>query len=273
MSDERNETADDGIDPTVRQAYRELATERSPAVLDERILKRATTAAKPRYARTIRWLRPAAWAATIALSLSLVLEYTLGPQLVDDPALEQVGPLVKPAAEAPAGRREGDFDQRILEDQAEPAEVQRAAPERVLEEVTVNGNLPVLEKKASEPPMTAEPALATDAAVPATAPAESVRDAARKAEDVELLGEAERRLRQQRSADREDSGTSASFFSLQSGAIDAMQAEDRGCSADDTASADAWRACIARLEEQGESQLAELERGLFELAYPDADQP
>ena len=61
-------------DPRVSRTYRDLATETSPPGLDEAILKMAAGNAPTRYGLARGWLRPVAWAATIGLSLALVLE-------------------------------------------------------------------------------------------------------------------------------------------------------------------------------------------------------
>lgn len=71
MTDERY---DQNSDPLVSRVYRELAGETSPSSADQRILARAGAASKGRYARLRLWTRPLAWAATIGLSLVIVLQ-------------------------------------------------------------------------------------------------------------------------------------------------------------------------------------------------------
>ena len=78
MTEERNQT-DARADALVSQAYRDLADERTPEHLDRTILRAAAKAARPRYSRFIAWTRPMAWAATIMLSVALVLEVTNSP--------------------------------------------------------------------------------------------------------------------------------------------------------------------------------------------------
>lgn len=70
-------------DPRVAQAYRDLATERTPAALDDKVLAMAAATARSRYGRARGWLRPVAWAATIGLSLAFVLEMA---RVTDEPA-------------------------------------------------------------------------------------------------------------------------------------------------------------------------------------------
>ncbi|NOR35373.1 MAG: hypothetical protein GQ577_01365 [Woeseiaceae bacterium] len=78
MTEERNQT-DARADTLVSQAYRDLADERTPEHLDRTILMAAAKAARPRYSRFIAWTRPMAWAATVMLSVALVLEVTNSP--------------------------------------------------------------------------------------------------------------------------------------------------------------------------------------------------
>jgi len=80
MTDERNMTdMTVGVDETVSRAYREVANESAPEHLNQAILAQARKAARPRYARLRAWTRPLAWAATVALSVAVVLEVTQLP--------------------------------------------------------------------------------------------------------------------------------------------------------------------------------------------------
>lgn len=74
-------------DPRVSDAYRELATEKSPPELDATILKMAAGDVRTRYGLARGWLRPVAWAATIGLSLAFVLEIS---QYTDVPATPEL---------------------------------------------------------------------------------------------------------------------------------------------------------------------------------------
>lgn len=72
MNDERDDRRDG--DEAVARAYRELATERASATLNERVLRQAAHEAGRGYPRWIGWLRPLAWAATVGLTLAIVIE-------------------------------------------------------------------------------------------------------------------------------------------------------------------------------------------------------
>ena len=78
MTEERN-PSDARADALVSQAYRDLADERTPEHFDRIVLRAAAKEARPRYSRFIAWTRPMAWAATVMLSVALVLEVTNTP--------------------------------------------------------------------------------------------------------------------------------------------------------------------------------------------------
>ncbi|WP_405224692.1 hypothetical protein [Lentisalinibacter sediminis] len=80
------------VDETVSRAYRELARERPPAALDERIRGRARRAPPAR-----PWQRPLAIAATLALAVALVL------QVATPPDGGQPSPLRQSAPHSPVG--------------------------------------------------------------------------------------------------------------------------------------------------------------------------
>ena len=81
MTNERNNKDRDQL---VRDTYRALADERAPDRLNDRVLKQAAKAGRSRYSLTRAWTRPVAWAATIGLSLAIVLELTRLPQTEPD---------------------------------------------------------------------------------------------------------------------------------------------------------------------------------------------
>ena len=61
-------------DPRVSDAYHEMASEEPSAELDRKILSMAAAEASAAGGVPRAWLRPLAWAATVALSFALVLE-------------------------------------------------------------------------------------------------------------------------------------------------------------------------------------------------------
>ena len=102
-------------DPDMRRvsdAYRDIAKETSPAKSDDRIIALARQEARTRYGLARTWVRPAAWAATIALSFAFILELSyfrddmLPMDLVAPPAMDRdAGETVEPVLqEAPFKR-------------------------------------------------------------------------------------------------------------------------------------------------------------------------
>ncbi|HNP34479.1 MAG TPA: hypothetical protein PKK10_01390 [Woeseiaceae bacterium] len=61
-------------DARVRAVYRSVATEEVPATLNENILQKARAAARPSDARSLRWFRPLAWAASLVLCVAVVID-------------------------------------------------------------------------------------------------------------------------------------------------------------------------------------------------------
>jgi len=119
-------------DPRVSEAYQGLATEGTPPELDRRILAMAAGKSRSRYGMARAWVRPVAWAATIGLSLAIVLEisqlkYETTPQLDADNVETLEEALI--LDDAPA--REDD-DNRTRRESAKrsdaPAPVQLSVP-------------------------------------------------------------------------------------------------------------------------------------------------
>jgi hypothetical protein len=75
MTEERK-APDSGAadDSRVSDLYRDVATERTPKHLDQAVLREAARAVRPRYWRLRLWTRPAAWAAIVLLSATLLLQ-------------------------------------------------------------------------------------------------------------------------------------------------------------------------------------------------------
>ena len=78
---ERSRPDDQIVDDAVRRAYRSGADEKAPEHLDRRVLAEAGYAVALKRGRRWPAFRPLAWAATIGLSLVLVMQVTtLGPE-------------------------------------------------------------------------------------------------------------------------------------------------------------------------------------------------
>lgn len=79
MTNERNRK---DVDALVSETYRELADERAPQHLNQAVLQMAAGKETRRGFNFSLWMKPVAWAATIALSLAIVLEFTELPTQV-----------------------------------------------------------------------------------------------------------------------------------------------------------------------------------------------
>jgi hypothetical protein len=234
MTNERK-TTDPGAehDALVGETYREIAQERTPEHLDKSVLDAAARAARPRYSRLISWTRPVAWAATIMLSLALVLELTQSPVQVpadkNVTASDVAEPALKQAADAPMPQ---------VEQSAEAAKRER--PIQDAQEVRVR-DTDMLER-AEE--------MARMQQGQNDQPAQTVPEADARAPAPAALAVSSK----------------ASFDSA------AALAEDlTPCDASATADPESWQRCIDELEEAGLTDIAREQRALLAEAFPDFD--
>lgn len=149
-------------DPRVSDAYRDLASEKTPPELDRKVLSMVAGNERTRYGLARAWVRPVAWAATIGLSLAFVLELS---QVQDRTPVAASGSDAEVLDEAPARAKSDGLLRQELEERSD-------APA-----ATVVTSPPVLEQ---------EPALDRD----------SVADDF-EADDMSLVHEAEERARLQ----------------------------------------------------------------------------
>ena len=109
----------------VSDTYRDLTHESTPVGLDKRILAMAALETRSRYGLARAWIRPIAWAATIALSLGIVLELTwLADAPVNDvaPAPALFAEPARQDAEVMKAKQEEDHRRAIAERMDTPAE-------------------------------------------------------------------------------------------------------------------------------------------------------
>ena len=272
MSDERTQS---GSDPRVSDIYRELATEQAPRQLDDKVLRMASGALPTRYSRARAWLRPMAWAATIGLSLAIVMEVTRLPDAAIDSA--DVPATVADAVPAAA-------------DSGEQAEARTVRP-RTFED---GGG-------RQSPAARAAPATAQK-----TAPVEDPEPPAPGAEewvpqDMTAIRQAAELARVQDAQDRivatpqpepeplddmltdvpdEPPEKQARESAIPAAAVATAElrfaaASDDLCSGDIRKEADSWFECIESLQDRGLHDLAESELSAFRERFPDyeADRP
>ena len=105
-------------DKRISETYRDLASERTPAELDQKVLTMAASEARTRYGLARAWIRPVAWAATIGLSLAFILEMS---QLADLPVPAET-PTAAPAPMPASSRVESAVQEESEQSGAAPAD-------------------------------------------------------------------------------------------------------------------------------------------------------
>jgi hypothetical protein len=102
-----NERENRGEDQRLADTYKALANERAPDHLNERVLRMAAGRRTP-YMRARAWMRPVAWAATIGLSLAIVLEVTRLPQ-IEPESISIPAPDISKARDGQLETRDSDI--------------------------------------------------------------------------------------------------------------------------------------------------------------------
>ena len=233
-------TESNDIDSRVADAYRDLASEKTPAELDRTILSMAAGAQRSPYGKARAWVRPVAWAATIGLSLAFVLELSQVPD----------------KAPLSGGGSDGDTFE-VLEEGvvSEEAAATAKSDTAVRQEREKRSDNPAV-TDLSAPPAAAEPALDKDSA-----------SADFEVDDMSLLQEAEQRARLQ-SGESQPAARAAEFSAL----VDNKEQVD-GCDANARSAAETWFACIEALRASGLSDLAAAELESLRAEYPDFQEP
>ena len=231
---------DDARDDAVSEAYRSLAVERTPEALDQAVLAEARQAAATGTARRWPRFRPLAWAATIALSFALVLQYTqTGPDVPavvsEDFAIHQ---QAIPAPETAAGTNES-------------VELDDAAADRPANVPAVKSEAAKRERMESLDVMSG-PAGATD--LPETLQ-----------QDSAPVPTASLRVDEARVRSLSDVQESEARFHPQS------ETAMSGCDAEARTDEASWRECIEALVEAGHRRLAEREAYEFTEVFPDVE--
>ena len=243
-------------DDLVSKTYRELHAERTPENLNQRILQMASQDTKRGGAGSLLsagWMKPVAWAATIGLSLAIVLELTQVPMtelpraetpLATSPALESVSDDFIAKEKQALGRAE---EKALRQSNA----LQQEARE---DEFLPNANDPVVENKAMRRPavVVAEPAESGPAPVVDQAAARK-RSADQAMEDISSARD--------NVAVEGIAAFAASAAIIESDRVAACDPKTRS-------SADDWLACIEDLRSSGAIEMADLEYDAYILEYP-----
>ncbi len=255
MSDKRqypDSTA--AADEQVSTTYRELASERAPDHLNEKVLRKAAQrAARPRYSRSIMWTRPLAWAATIALCLAITLEVTRVPTPEAVPSqeprslAEAEAPL--PAATALVGRQDGFVDK---------TQVGRSTAKQVIEEPRRDRRLPDATFAAAEEEKAGVEDV-YDAGV--AAPSDFVTP------DTDIVQSAEKFARLQAGKSNQPALNEVTTVSAAMGSV------ANECTDEVRADPVTWLECIDDLEEVGDTEAAARQREALRETFPQFELP
>ncbi len=234
MTNEANDN-----NPRVSEAYRSFSTESTPPELDRRILTMAADDVPARYWIPRMWVRPVAWAATIALSLAFVLEMS---QFADEPAAMTDSDVAE------------TLEERVMSDEAAAKSKDESAIRQRLEKRT---DAPALMKVAAPP--------AQSAPAPATAGATAMENASEsldsEADDMSFLREAEEQARMR----SEPARRGAAFAEKKEQSTD--------CDEDARASAETWYECVITLRGAGHAEAARQEFDTLLSEFPDFHEP
>ena len=259
MSNERKNRRED---PLVADTYKALAQERVPDHLNKRMLRMAAREGRTPYSRARAWMRPAAWAATVGLSLAIVLELTRLPQIEPDPVNiavpeqkladknDGIAKQAKPAAES---------TDRVTMDTFAPKDmaVVREAESRARAQAGPNPAPIIPRTDIDGTPDESIPAhgVASDEDVPASS-VMAERDTAERPPPER--SSAEGRLAEPVSA--------AASFAV----ADRKQALESSfaCPEKQRESAESWLACITQLRKNGREDLADSEYDEFQRIFP-----
>ncbi len=278
MSEDRN----NGIgDSAVSDTYRDVATERAPASLNEAVLRNAASHASKGYAHSMLWIRPLAYAATVVLSLGIVVQVVLMPAENIEPPMVSDSPAAaatEPAPDADLGFADAGNGEQAAEDDDPLKRLrdQEAREESKIEEFAV-------------PAVPAEiaPAVAATEASGAVDVEERLDSARQRELDepavaayalVQPESDSFEAAALRSEAGIEEASNMAALRSVQledynSAAGLAAPDEASVCEAADIESPDTWMDCIERLEEEGRTDDAMREKTLLLEAFPGFEWP
>lgn len=271
-----NEPENRVADPRVTENYRDLARERAPEHLNQRVLKMSAGGRTP-YGRARAWMRPAAWAATIGLSLAIVLELTLLPSL-DENAV-----VISPATES-----DSSIDRQTSEEVAVP----RAAPSAAVPEKVRTPVETERKRTGPQPRESVDMPFKEGIAARATAVRREAEDLARaqagsenradtlsagrtaadpEVEIAELMSMEPARMQREQADTRaaqkvaEEAGNAAALLARSGDAMPSATA----CLPSQREAPGSWLDCIRDLRERGLEQQADEEYEEFQRLFPE----
>jgi hypothetical protein len=267
-------------DELVTETYRELGVDKAPEHLNQSILRMASGGAKQSGARNplfAAWMKPVAWAATIGLSLAIVLELTQVPT----PAVRSDG-----APAAGSIREEAALQDADKSEKAENQARMQSGPNRQAiseDELGRDANSSDSARKSTAP---GAAAVFTDAIVKEISSTDTVTDdvevfsretkgkldaVAAQSPSPSPVSAAELPASPQTSARKRAADLPADSEPMASFSVLAEQNEsdiDESCDAAVRLAREDWLECIDNLRQSGADEAADLEYEAFVLEYP-----
>ena len=258
MTTERTTGNTAGIaDKRVSGTYRDIATERAPASLNERVLREARAHAGSGYSYWMGWLRPMAWAATVGLCFAIVVQLTDIPEpdpetfelprvpetLKDDALMETDARGATSDADANQFRQNRPAEKKETGKLPSPAAV--AAPRREDSANAVGRAPETVESKAKA----------------------SANREAYRVTDAPILEEAAEMARLREGPKQEPAATRPLARQADAGYSIATE----NCDEDTRNTPESWLKCIVEIEQQGGN--ADDERALLNKYFPEFELP
>jgi hypothetical protein len=262
MNDKSDRTA---TDRRVSDTYRELANERAPQALNDKVLRMAAGAKPVRSLIPGPWMKPVAWAATIGLSLAIVLELTQVPQIPSE--FDGVSPALtaeEPAIPTPTGI---ESSPETLVDERQDRQLQTEKSAIAQPSPVMDSRERVRERRDVKPEVhRAERAVVEEAAAPAMTRAPELLETAATVTD-EAAADADGAI---------SPAGNATASSMAAPAERMLMAAPLLCPADARESAEDWYRCIETNRavspaEAIEKEIAALREQFPDFPIPDAD--
>ena len=263
-------------DKLVSETYRDLGVEKAPEHLNQNILRMAAADGKVGRSTSFlsgAWMKPVAWAATIGLSLAIVLELTEVPTTV---VPMDSAPAVQSVSEESVAEDFIAKDKQALERAEEQVRQQSGSiqQETPADEFVQGANAAAREGKLARRPAASAP---MSESVPAPAlmlEDRAMADADVASKDVKKESAAntppepviDQPVRRKIAADQVVTRERSNGFAASSTAFESEL--DGFCDPEARKSADDWLACIEDLRASGATEQADLEYEAYILEYP-----
>jgi hypothetical protein len=264
------------MDKLVSETYRELGTEKAPEHLNQNVLRMAAADGKLGSSNGFlsgAWMKPVAWAATIGLSLAIVLELTEVPTTM---VPMDSAPAVQSISEESVAEEFIAKDKQALKKAQEQVRQQSGAIqlEARADEFVQDASAADRENKLARRP-------AASVAMPESAAAPGLMTEDRAVSDADVASKEVKKesavntpaepvidqpARRKVAADQVLARERISGLAMSSAVLESEL--DEFCAPEARKSADDWLACIEDLRASGSTEQADLEYETYILEYP-----